>query len=133
MRHYFHNTVFIFLLFSITFCAYFSFASDQISVDLGMKDVGFGSAGQAAALQRLIQDNPGLNRYQISYSTGSDVVVFGCDLNSDVIIRIHNKPDGHGTNETWSGHVLFRILSAAKGASLNDTPNGKQPGSYQSF
>lgn len=121
------------LIFAILFYCTFAFSADSISKDLGNKGISFGSSEQAAALSSLIKENPGANRYQISYTTDLDVVIFGCDLSSDVIIRLHNKPDGHGSSETWSGDIMHRLFSAAGGGSLNDTPDGKKPGSFQSF
>jgi len=114
------------LLLSVT-------AKAQISIDLGNKSEGFGSMSQAQAIIKLIESNPGHGGYQITYSTNLDTVVFGCDLNKDTIVRIHQRPNGTGTGERWQGHTLYRLKSAANNGSLNDTPEGKQPGIMQSF
>lgn len=121
------------LIFLLLCFANIAVASDEITVDIGTRGLDFGSTGQAEALQQLIKEKPGLNRYQIAYRTEADVIVFGCDINKDMIVRIHNRPDGHGSNESWAGDIMYRISSAATGGSLNDTPSGKQPGSFQTF
>jgi hypothetical protein len=110
-----------------------SIALAQVSSDLGLQREGFGSSSQAQALLKLIESNPGQYGYQISYTTSSDTVVFGCDLARDSIVRIHQRPNGTGTGERWQGYARHRLQSAADGGSLNDTPAGKQPGVMQSF
>ena len=117
----------------LTLLASISLAGEQVTANLGTKDLDFGSTGQAMALQQIMQESPGSTRYQIEYTTSGDVVIFGCDLDKDVIARMHNRPDGHGTSEVWQGDVLHRIKSAAEGGSLNDTQGGKVFGTMQTF
>lgn len=107
--------------------------SGQATKDLGHKSVSFGSTQQAQELLRLIEENPGKTDYQISYQTDEDVVLFGCNFDKEVIIRIHQRSDDHGTQEVWQGYIFDRLKAASDGGSLNDTPEGKNPGTFQSF
>jgi hypothetical protein len=107
--------------------------SGELKVDLGTRPLGFGSQGQASELLRLIEQNPGKAAYSISYRSTSDVVVFGCDFAKDALVRVHQEPNNRGTGETWKGYIIERLRYAAAGGSLNDTPAGKTPGSYQRF
>lgn len=100
---------------------------------LGRQPSTFGTQAQSLALLALMREQPGDNRYQIDYTTEIDAVVVGCDLSNQTLARIHNRPDGHGTAEKWSGHVLYRLQQGVDGESLNTTPQGKSPASYQSF
>ena len=72
-----------------------------------------------------MDQQPGRAEYVIAYDTGADAVSFGCNLNTGFLGRVHVRPDGHGSKETWNGHVVERLKSAAAGGSLNDTPTGK--------
>jgi len=107
--------------------------NDHIKQDLGYQSHAFGSQRQAITLIDLIKKHPGKNDYQIFYKTDRDVVVFGCNLKKNVIIRIHQDATGHGTQEMWSGYIMDRLNNAAGGGSLNNTPTGKIMGIHQSF
>lgn len=122
--------IYILIVMAVLLVSGKSFAA---SANLGQKDTGFGSPAQAAELQNLIRSSPGDQKYQISYQTDIDVVIVGCDLSSDTLIRVHNNADGHGTEEVWSGDVKSRIYNAAGGGSFNDTSAGKKPGSFKTF
>jgi hypothetical protein len=108
-------------------------ASQEITSKLGRKEAGFGPTQQAAALRQLIEANPGAAQYRITYYTDSDVVVFGCNLEKDIVLRIHSDLDGHGISEEWAGHSLYRIHDAAAGGSLENTPEGRSPGTTEQF
>lgn len=108
-------------------------AMAQTNKDLGQQSADFGSSRQAQEVLRMIQESPGQGGYQISYRTAADVVIFGCDLNRDTVVRIHQRPSGGGSGERWQGHALYRLQSAAQGGSLNDTPNGKSPAIMERF
>ena len=98
-----------------------------------MRSLTFGSRGQARELLNLIDQHPGKAEYRISHRTESDVVVFGADFTLDLLVRVHRRNDDHGTGETWKGYALERLRSAAAGGSLNDTPLGKSPGTFETF
>ena len=110
-----------------------SFAGAKATSYLGEQSFAFGSHNQALALLQLMENVPDANEYQISYQTGSEIVLFGCDVSKNVLIRMHNRQDGHGTAESWAGHIRHRLESAAAGGSLNDTPAGKAPGTFNTF
>ena len=100
---------------------------------LGNKPGDFGTPGQAAALLQLLDDLPGRAEYRITYATDIDTVIFGLDINLDIIQRLHQRPDGTGTAERWTGHGLHRLQAAEKGGSLNQTPSGNSFGTYTKF
>ena len=131
MKNYF-STLLIVLL-SAFFLSGTCHGSEVVTRDLGVRNVSFGSLGQARALLSLIKDNPHRFKYQINYKTEAGRVVFSCDLPMDTITRLHKQKDGSGTVETWSGSALFRLRAAAKGGSLNDTPQGKSAGTLSNF
>lgn len=100
--------------------------SGDASKDLGQQSVSFGSINQAKELLNLINEQPGKVDYQVSYSTDEGAVLFGCNFEKDVIVRIHQDNDGGGTTESWSGYIMDRLQATADGTgSLNDTPEGK--------
>jgi len=101
--------------------------------DIGRQSINFGSDKQAKALLTLIDDFPNQVNYQITYQSDADVVVFGCDLSTETMARIHQRPNGTGSGENWSGEIMYRLKAAAAGGSLNDTSGGKNPGKYISF
>lgn len=105
----------------------------KVERNLGTVDADLGSTKQAESLLRLINDVPNQTKYAISYQTPIDVVIIGADFEKNVLVRMHNRPDGSGSAEKWSGYILERIKAGAEGQSLNQTPNGQQPGTYQSF
>lgn len=94
---------------------------------------GLDSRGQASKILSMMEQRPNRSGYTITYSTAADTVVFGCDIRKRTIVRIHQRPDGTGTAETWSGYVVDRLQSAAAGGSLNDAPTGKSPGTLKPF
>jgi len=105
----------------------------EATKNLGHRSWGFGSMNQAKALLALINSDPGKAKYQIMYQTDVDTVIFGCDLNKEVLIRLHQKKNGRGTHETWKGYIMERLAAGAAGGSLNDTPMGKMPASRHYF
>lgn len=108
-------------------------ASAQAAKNLGRKPDGFGSSAQALALIDLIALNPNHSTYQIAYKTSTDVVVFECDFNRDIITRTSKKSKGRSTIEQWSGQASERLRHAANGGSLDDTPKGHIPGTIRYF
>jgi hypothetical protein len=105
----------------------------KVSKDLGLRSLGFGSQGQSQELLKLMRATPNKTGYEITYRTDVDAVTFECDLSRNVLTRIHRYKDGRGKQEIWSGYVAERLKSASTGGSLNDTPDGKKPGTFQSF
>jgi hypothetical protein len=105
----------------------------EVKKDLGSRPYGFGSSNQAQELLNLINENQSKADYQVSYNTEDETILFGCNFNKDVIIRIHQRKDGRGTQEMWKGYIVERLDNAASGGSLNDTPVGKKAGTFQSF
>jgi hypothetical protein len=104
------------------------------------KDLGFqsgnlgGSTGQAAELLKLIEEQSGKINYELTYQTEIDTVLFACNFEKDVLVRIHQQPDDHGSQEVWQGYIMERLQNAAFGSgSLNDTPEGKIPVIRQDF
>ena len=108
-------------------------ASEEIAAKLGRQGAGFGPAQQAAALQQLIEANPGAAQYRITFYTDNEVVVFGCNLEKDIVLRIQSDLDGHGQSEEWSGHSLYRLQEAAAGRPLENTPEGRMPAVVEQF
>ena len=108
-------------------------ASQEITSKLGKQGADFGAAQQAAALLKLIEANPGSAQYRITYYTDNDVIVFGCNLEKDILLRFHSDLSGHGTSEEWHGHILYRIKDAVGGGSLDNTPEGKLSGTVEQF
>ncbi len=92
-----------------------------------------GSSNQSTILLELIEKNPGLDDYQVSKEQNGEVTIFGCNLRKDILIRIHQRSNGQGTQETWRSHVLFRLKKSRSGGSLNETPIGKKQGIFQTF
>jgi hypothetical protein len=105
----------------------------KVSKDLGQKGLGFGSRGQSQELLELMRAVPNKTGYAVTYRTDVDTVTFEFDLSRNVLTRIHRYKDGRGKQEVWSGHVVECLKSASAGGSLNDTPDGKEPGAFQSF
>jgi len=109
------------------------YRSGEATKSLGHLPTDFGSEGQVQELLKLMEKNPGKVDYQIDYQTDVDVVLFGCNFEKDVIIRIHQGKDGHGSQEMWQGYIIERLNNAASGGSLNDTPEGKKLGTFEAF
>lgn len=101
--------------------------------DLGKQSAMLGSSDQAAALVQLMEENPGMVDYKITFETNAGMVLFWCNFEKDVIIRIHTRPNGHGSTEKWVGYIEERLAAGAAGHSLNDTPKGKIPVHYELF
>jgi len=131
MKNYF-STLLI-LLLSVFFLSANCNGADAVTRDLGVRNASFGSLGQARALLSLIKDNPHRFKYQINYKTEAGRVVFSYDIPMDTLTRLHKQKDGSGTVETWPGNALHRLQAAAKGGSLNDTPQGKSSGTLSHF
>ncbi|GEM_PF-7031118 len=108
-------------------------AAEVIQKDLGVRNASFGATGQAIAMLSLIKDNPHQFKYQISYKTEVDKVLFEYDSGMDALARIHKNNDGTGTIEKLPGDALYRLQAAAKGGSLFDTRKGKSAGTMDSF
>lgn len=105
----------------------------KVERHLGTQSVDFGSKDQSREMLQLIESVPGKTDYLITYQTAIDVVFFGVNFDKKTISRMHGRPDGTGTAEQWSGHVVSRLESASGDGSLNDTPKGQSPGTYQHF
>lgn len=108
-------------------------AVEVIKKDLGVRNPSFGSAGQAATMLALINEHPHQRKYQVSYKTDDDTVFLECDIAMDTITRVHKRRNGTGTAEKWQGEALYRLKTAAKGGSLNDTRKGKSAGTITNF
>lgn len=107
--------------------------SGKKAVNIGQRPLTFGSTSQAQELLAVINQHPNKVDYSVTYSTEKDIVVIGCNFDKNILARMHNFADGHGTAESWRGHLLYRLESAAAGGSLNDTPSGKSPGTMARF
>ena len=105
----------------------------KVGKNLGVQGNGFGSSNQAQVILQLISEKPDKIDYQILYNTHRDVVIFGCNFDKNIIMRMHDHKNSHGTVVRWGGYVLDRLRNAAGGGSLNDTQEGKLPGSYEKF
>ena len=121
--------IIIFILSLASICG----AVEVIKKDLGVRNPSFGSMGQSIELLKLIKSTPHQFQYEISYKTEVDTVLFGCDLGHDTVTRIHKQKNGTGTAEKWQGDAMFRLQSAAKGGTLNDTKSGKSAGTIVNF
>lgn len=105
-------------------------AADTAQLDLGSLPTTFGSANQARELLKLIDQNPSAKFFIICYSTPEDIVTVAANTSSRSITRTHKKHSGKTTTETWEGYYAERLIAAASGGSLNDTPSGKRPGTF---
>jgi hypothetical protein len=121
------------LLVLTIFLPALSNAEEIIKKDLGVRNVSFGSKGQAISMLSLIKNNPHQFKYQISYKTEADIVFFQYDVAMDAIIRIHKRKDGTGTAEKWPGEAMYRLQSAANGGTLLDTKKGRSAGTMTNF
>jgi hypothetical protein len=108
-------------------------AVEVIEKDLGLRNPSFGSAGQAAAMLALINEHPHQRKYQVSYKTDDGTVFLECDIAMDTITRVHKRKNSTGTAEKWQGEALYRLKTATKGGSLNDTRKGKSMGTITNF
>lgn len=88
---------------------------------------------QATALLQLMTDEPGRTHYQVIFDVPGEITVFGCDLVKDILIRVHQRPSGRGSQEIWAGYVLERLRAGATGETLNTTPVGKIFGTHETF
>jgi hypothetical protein len=107
--------------------------SGDVNIDLGTQPAGFGSQDQAKELLALIERQPGMAAYSISYRTDEGSVAFGCDLTRDVLVRVHHLAANRGTSEAWTGYALERLAAGAAGRSLDDTPAGQIPAASRRF
>jgi hypothetical protein len=107
--------------------------SGKSETNLGTRPLTYGSQEQARDMIAAIAQDPGKAEYSVSYSTEIDAVVIGADFTKDVLARVHQKRDGHGTTESWRGYIMDRLRSASAGGSLNDTPGGKSLVDFRSF
>ena len=123
----------ILIVLALMFYLATSALAEPVTRHLGRQTPTFGTVGQASALLDLIRSVPGQEDYRITYQTEADVVVFGAHLGREQLMRLHQRPDGTGTAETWTGHTMYRIEQAATGGSLNDTIAGKAPGNMTNF
>ena len=82
----------------------------------------YGYGRDAQELLQLIEEKPGKATYLVSYITEDFAVVFVCELNEGILIRVEKDFQGERREKDWRGHILDRLKSAAEGGSLNDTP-----------
>lgn len=131
MKKFLANTLVLLALAFLlpTLCS----AVEPVKKDLGVKNPSFGATGQAIAMLALIKDNPHQRKYQISYKTEEDKVLFEYDVAQDSLRRVHRRIDGTGTNELLPGEAMYRLRSAAKGGSLFDTSAGQSTGTMRNF
>ena len=123
----------ILIVLALMFYLATSALAEPVTRHLGRQTPTFGTVGQASALLDLVRSVPGQEDYRITYQAEADVVVFGTQLGREQLMRLHQRPDGTGTAETWTGHTMYRIEHAATGGSLNDTKAGKSPGNMTNF
>ncbi|GAB6111686.1 hypothetical protein [Desulfomicrobium salsuginis] len=88
---------------------------------------------EAVALLQLMADEPGRTQYHVVFDVPGEITVFGCDLVKEVLIRVHQRPSGRGSQEVWAGYVMERLRAGATGETLNTTPLGKIFGTHESF
>lgn len=91
------------------------------------------SQDQARALLAMMAEAPGHVEYRVTYQAEGEATVVGCDLQRGVLVRVHQRASGKGSQEVWSGHIVERVSAATGGGTLNDTPDGKIPGTFESF
>lgn len=80
------------------------------------------NAALAADLLKLIERDPNRGRYTISRRVPDGTLLFGADLDLDVIFRIVRGNDGSERRDRWIGHITHRLQSAAAGGSLDSVP-----------
>lgn len=80
------------------------------------------NAALAADLLKLIKRDPNRGRYTISRRVPEGTLLFGADLDLDVIFRIVRGNDGSERRDRWIGHITYRLQSAAAGGSLDSVP-----------
>ncbi|MFW5735518.1 MAG: hypothetical protein ACOCWR_10700 [Oceanidesulfovibrio sp.] len=80
------------------------------------------NASLAADLLELIKRDPDRGRYTISRKVEGGTLLFGADLDLDVIFRIYRGDDGAERRDRWIGHITHRLQSAAAGGSLDAVP-----------
>ena len=88
---------------------------------------------EAVALLQLMADEPGRTEYQIIFDVPGEITVFGCDLELERLVRVHQRPSGRGSQEVWTGYVMERLHAGATGDTLNTTPAGKIFGTHETF
>lgn len=103
----------------------------QAKKDIGPLPSCTGAVTQAKAMLELMAEEQGKNEYQIYYKTEADEVTFTINMNEEKIIRLHKWSNEYSTLEQWQGYVMERLSSAAAGESLNTTPVGPVPGTFQ--
>lgn len=84
--------------------------------------VAYGYERDAQELLDLIEERPGKATYIVSYTTEDVAVVFACELNEGLLVRVEKDFHGERREEEWRGYVIDRLESAAEGGSLNDSP-----------
>lgn len=80
------------------------------------------NASLASDLLELIEQDPDRGRYTISRKVQGGTLLFGADLDLDVIFRIYRGDDGAERRDRWIGHIRHRLRSAAAGGSLDTVP-----------
>lgn len=91
------------------------------------------TVSEATALLQLMVDEPGRTEYQIIFDVPGEITVFGCDLELERLVRVHQRPSGSGSQEVWTGYVMERLRAGATGETLNTTPAGKIFGTHETF
>ncbi len=91
------------------------------------------SPTQAALLLKLIEQYPQKSDYRITVENNGIISIFGYETSSATLKRLNQYPSGSGNVETWKYYVMDRLKNATAGGSLNDTPEGKLPGTYRNF
>lgn len=80
------------------------------------------NASLAADLLELIERDPDRGRYTLSRKVQGGTLLFGADLDLDVVFRIYRGDDGAERRDRWIGHVRHRLRRAADGGSLDAVP-----------
>ena len=89
-----------------------------------------GTQEEAEKLVNLILAHPNRSSYQLTLEHRFETTLLECNLEDEILHRAHIRPGKKITHEFWEGYVMPRLHTAAMGGSLNDTPNGKIPGSF---
>ncbi len=79
------------------------------------------NASLSADLLEAIRRDPDLGRYTISRRTPEGTILFGADLDLDVVFRIHLPDTGPEQRDRWIGDALQRLERASRGGSLDET------------
>lgn len=94
--------------------------------ELGNQGMELGFRDLSQRLLTIMNAEPNKPSYRITYTTSEDDrIVFGYDLNKQILLWMLSTDDGPPKYKAWTGHIQYRLIAASNGRSLNDTPDGK--------